>query len=337
MSEFKASALAPSNIAFTKYWGRSNAALTLPLNDSISMSLDKLQTHTTVEFSEKFKKDEVHIGDSENPVRNVEGSKRERVIAQLERLRVLAHNSMHAKVVSKNSFPTGVGIASSASAFAALTLAASNALNLHFSPKELSIQTRLAGSGSATRSIFGGFVKWKKSTHSNGSFAMQLENESHWQLQDMVVLVSAQEKKHSSLEGHGAASTSSYLGSRIKELKARNAIVVQAIRDKDIEALGVEIEKDMYSLHCMAMTSAPPILYWQPATVAILHTVTQLRSQGIKAYSTMDAGPNVHIIFEKNSNTETALRNAMQPIPGIQKIIVDGVGKGARVVDNHLF
>lgn len=333
----KASAIAPSNIAFSKYWGKSNDALTLPLNDSISMSLARVTTHTTVEFLDSFAEDEVWIGDSETAVTQVNGSKAKRVTAQLERLRQEAGIKQRAKVVSKNSFPTGVGIASSASAFAALTAATAAALKMKVTAKELSILTRLAGSGSAARSIYGGFVRWKHADTSDESYAEQIADETSWALEDAIIITSTKEKNSSSLEGHASAQTSPYLSARLAELPQRNLLIEQAILDKNITELGEEIEKDMISLHFMAMSSVPPIFYWNGATVEVLAAARELRSKGIAAYASLDAGPNVHLIYEANQKNKKAVTAVFNDFPGVEKVIIAPIGPGVKLTDMHLF
>src|SRR3989304_6673895 len=164
----KATAIAPSNIAFTKYWGRKDEVLRLPENGSISMCLSDLLTTTTVEFSENYTKDEVIINGG-----GLEAGEAERVIKHLDRVRKMANISLKAKVVSNNNFPTGTGLSSSSSGFAALTLAASKAAGLNLSEKELSILAR-QGSGSACRSIPDGFVEWLDGDTNETSYAVSL-------------------------------------------------------------------------------------------------------------------------------------------------------------------
>jgi len=143
----KATAIAPSNIAFTKYWGRKDEILRLPENGSISMCLSNLLTTTTVEFSPNYTKDEITINGG-----GLEENEAERIIKHLDRVRKLANTNHKAKMVSNNNFPSGTGLSSSASGFAALSLAASKAAGLDLNEKDLSILARL-GSGSACRSI----------------------------------------------------------------------------------------------------------------------------------------------------------------------------------------
>jgi len=159
----KATAKAPANIASIKYWGRKDEKLRLPANDSISMNLSEVFTITTVEFSESYKKDEVKLVG-----KKLDRKEEKRIIDHLDRVRNLAKIKTFAKVVTKNNFPTGTGIASSASGFAALTVAAVKASGLEFSERQLSILAR-QGSGSACRSIPDGFVELKSGSSSDSS------------------------------------------------------------------------------------------------------------------------------------------------------------------------
>ena len=151
----KATAIAPSNIAFTKYWGKIDQALRIPENGSISMTLSNLLTTTTIEFSDSYEKDEITVNDIRQEEKSVL-----RIIKHLDHIRNVANRKEKARVVSFNDFPSGTGLSSSASGFAALTVAACCALDLKLSEKELSILARL-GSGSACRSIPSGFVEWQ--------------------------------------------------------------------------------------------------------------------------------------------------------------------------------
>lgn len=331
----KVSAQAPANIAFVKYWGKYNDALTLPSNSSISMNLAELHTITTIEFSEKYRDDIVEIEFFGQRLKVVTDQKKVRVTQQIDRLRKKAKVTKRARVMLINNFPAESGIGSSASAFAALTVASCAALDLHVDRKELSILTRLGGSGSATRSILDGFVEWKKGTLSKDSYATQLAPASHWDIHDVILVVSSKSKKSSSLEGHKLAKTSPYYKARLAELPRRLVLVRQAIRDKSLSKLGIELEKDALSLHFIAMTSTPPIWYLESSTIEVIKEIYTLRNQGIEAYFTMDAGPNIHIIcVAKDSST---IKAYFARKPYIETIFVSGSGKGASIIEKHLF
>ena len=233
------------------------------------------------------------------------GSKQERAVKAVKRLVKLAAEKngdkdllgLKAKIYSHNNFPMGAGIASSASAFSALTLATVEALNLFDElkdsteyEKELSIQTRLAGSGSACRSIAGGFVKWIKADNSRDSYAVQLYDENHWDLVDLICVVDTGEKSYSSLEGHSVAKTSPYYQTRLEEVKKVNLDLEEALKNKDFTLLGEAMEREMLALHFLAMTSKPTIYYWSAATIEILKQAQKLRSEGVEVYATIDAG-----------------------------------------------
>src|SRR3989339_1401000 len=205
----KATAIAPSNIAFTKYWGRKDETLRLPENGSICMCLSNLLTTTTVEFSQGYQQDEVTINGG-----GLEAGEAKRIIKHLDRIRKPAGIDRKAKVVSNNNFPTGTGLSSSASGFAALTLAASKAAGLDLSEKDLSILAR-QGSGSACRSIPGGFVEWLDGDTSETSYAVQIFPPNHWDIIDIVAVVSENKKEVSTSVGQQSAQSSPFMEVRL--------------------------------------------------------------------------------------------------------------------------
>ena len=323
----KTTAIAPANIAFIKYWGKKDLKLNLPFNNSISMNLDRCLTTTTVEFSQKYKKDEVYIRD--------EGKRAtQRVVDHLKRIRKLGKSQLRAKVVSSNSFPSGVGIASSASGFAALTLAATVALGLKLSQSKLSALARF-GSGSACRSVPDGFVEWKKGESDQTSYALSLAPEDFWDLTDIVVIVSLKKKKTSSLSGHAAALTSPYFEERLENLPKRISKVKEAIKGKDICLLGETIEEEAIDLHIIAMTSKPPLFYWEGKTLEIIKKTREWREKGLPVYFTIDAGPNVHLICQGKDKGK--ILEKLKEVRGIKQIIVNKPAVGARLAKEHLF
>jgi diphosphomevalonate decarboxylase len=325
----KATAEAKSNIAFIKYWGNRDNALRIPLNDSLSMNLDHATTTTTVEFDARLNDDAVTIGGKEPG-----GAARARVIAHLDRVRALARIDTKARVQSQNNFPTGVGIASSASAFAALSLAATRAAGIELSERELSILAR-QGSGSASRSIPGGFVEWIAGDRSDDSYAISIAPASHWDLRDVIAIVSTEEKPVGSTEGHAASSTSPFLATRVQLLPARFHLARRAVLDRDLARLGPLIEADALELHFVAMTSRPPIFYWSPGMVRVIQAAQQWRADGLAVFFTLDAGPNVHLICEAKDAEEIAAR--ARAMPEVQQVIANAPGGAARLVDEHLF
>src|SRR5512141_2000454 len=226
-----ATAQAHPNIAFIKYWGTQPGALRLPANGSISMNLDGLYTRTTVSFQHSLPYDELIING-----REVAGSALERVSCLLDLVRNLAGTNEQAEVVSENNFPSGAGIASSASAFAALAMAASRASGLDLSERELSRLAR-RGSGSACRSIPGGFVEWLMGTADEESYALSIAGPDHWSLIDCIAVVSDVHKKTGSTEGHVLAPTSPLQAARLADTPRRLEICRSAIHDCDFNLL----------------------------------------------------------------------------------------------------
>ena len=324
-----ATAVAPSNIAFVKYWGVVDAALTLPYNESVSMNLDACSTTTSVTFEGRLEADEVLIAWFGQEERPASGRPYERVVAQLDRVRARAGIEARARVRSANNFPADAGIASSASGFAALTLAAAAAAGLRLDERELSILTRHSGSGSACRSIPDGFVHWHNDGTDAGSYATSVAPPEHWALADVVAVVDAGIKRVSSAENHQRAATSPYFPVRLQEVPARIDQTLLAIRDHDLGALGAICEADAVSMHVVAMTSIPPTFYWNAGTMAVMHALLRWRDEGLFAYFTMDAGANVHAICAAPDRAEVERR--LRALPEVQWTIANGPARGARL------
>ena len=317
-------ALAHPNIALIKYWGNRDNELRLPVNGSLSMNLDGLFTRTSVSFG-NAKFDSLTI--NSQPVR---GKGLERVSFILDLVRDMAGTRDRAEVTSENNFPTGAGIASSASAFAALTLSASNAAGLSLSEPELSRLAR-RGSGSASRSIPGGFVEWQMGSEEADSFAFSIAPPNHWELSDCIAIVSAGHKKTGSTEGHAIAGTSSLQSARVADAPHRLDLCRRAVLERDFAALANIMELDSDMMHAVMMTSSPALHYWQSASVTVMQAVRAWRAEGLPVAYTVDAGPNVHVLCpsEVQKEAEARLRN----LPGVEKILVAKVGGPARLVE----
>lgn len=324
----KATASAPSNIAFTKYWGKKDEVLRLPENGSISMCLSNLLTTTTVEFSKKYLKDEVRIDGKKD------AQEASRVINQLERIRTLAKIDLHARVESVNSFPSSHGLSSSASGFAALTLAATKAAGLILSEKELSILTR-QGSGSACRSIPAGFVEWLDGNSSETSFSVSIFPANHWQIADVVAIVSAEKKDVSTTAGQKEAITSPFLKVRLSKMKEKNDQVKEYIRKKDFTKLGELSEAEALELHAIMITQSPPLIYLQPNTILLIKLIQKWRVEGLECYFTINTGQDVHILVEEKNVLE--LEKRLKEVPEIREVIVNFPSEGAKLSNKHLF
>lgn len=324
MKPSSATAISHPNIAFIKYWGNRDNDLRLPVNGSISMNLDGLFTRTTVTFSASLPTDSLLINS-----KPVSGKGLARVSSILDLVRAKAGIKDHAEVISENNFPAGAGIASSAAAFAALAVAGSKAAGLDLTEPELSVLAR-RGSGSAARSIPAGFVEWKMGESESDSYAFSIAPVDHWHLVDCVAIVSAAHKKTGSTEGHAIAGTSPLQNARVADAPRRLDICRNAILNKDFEAFADIIEHDSDMMHAVMMTSNPPLMYWQAATVEIFHHVREWRAGGLPAGYTVDAGANVHVLCLGDHAKEVEKR--LRELPGVTDVLVAGVGGATKVV-----
>lgn len=324
MSTHTATAQAHPNIAFIKYWGNRDNALRLPANGSISMNLDGLFTRTTVSFQPSLALDEFVLNG-----REMTGHALERVTAMLDLVRGKAGFKNRAEVVSENNFPTGAGIASSASAFAALALSASNAAGLELAEAELSRLAR-RGSGSACRSVPGGFVEWQVGTDDEDSFALSIAAPDHWALADCIAVVSAEHKPTGSTEGHALADSGPLQKERVADAPRRLDVCRVAILSRDFTSLAEIIEHDSNLMHAVMITSHPALFYWEPVTLMVMEAVRAWRKEGLPAAYTIDAGPNVHVICPQDELQN--VRDRLSAVPGVGRVLTAKVGGAARLV-----
>jgi len=320
-----ATAQAHPNIAFIKYWGNRDGALRIPMNGSISMNLDGLTTRTTVSFQPSLPFDELVINGHE-----VTGKGLERVSHILDLIRKQANINERAEALTENNFPSGAGIASSASAFAALALAGSKAAGLDLDERELSRLAR-RGSGSASRSIPSGFVEWQAGASAEDSFAFSIAEPDHWNLVDLVAVVSAAHKKTGSTEGHAVAPTSPLQAARVEDAPRRLEVCRRAILQKDFGAFASMVELDSDMMHAVMMTSTPALHYWKPASLAVMEAVRAWRTDGLPACYTVDAGANVHVLTLE-SEAQVIEKN-LRGINGVENILVARPGGAARIVN----
>ena len=320
--EFKPiSAVAHPNIAFIKYWGNRDQTLRLPCNSSLSMNLSGLETRTTVRFDPALKQDILVLSGQ-----TVNGQALDRVSRFLDHIRSLAAKNTYAHVESESNFPSGAGIASSASAFAALALAASHAIGLDLNEKELSRLAR-RGSGSASRSIPGGFVEWQAGTSDADSFAFSIAPANHWDLVDLVCVLDSAHKTVGSTGGHALADSSPLQPIRLAHVRERIDQCRKAILERDFESFAQVVDEDSNLMHAVMRTSTPPLHYWLPETEIVLWNVLNWRKEGIPACSTVDAGPNVHVLVLSEYASE--IENRLAELPGVQKIFKASPGPGA--------
>ncbi len=322
-----ATAQASANIAFIKYWGNRDNALRLPANGSISMNLDGLYTRTTVSFQRSLPYDELIING-----REIAGPALERVSCVLDLVREMAHMGEQAEVVSENNFPSGAGIASSASAFAALALAGSRAAGLSLGEPALSRLAR-QGSGSACRSIPGGFVEWYVGQGDEDSFAATLAPANHWALVDCIAIISDTHKKTGSTEGHAVAGTSPLQAARVADAPRRLDLCRRAILDCDFSLLAGVVELDSDMMHAVMMTSDPALHYWVPASLEIMKAVRNWRQEGLPACYTVDAGPNVHVLCTEQEAADVEGR--LEAFAGVKKVLTARPGGAAKLVQER--
>lgn len=330
-----ATAAAHPNLALVKYWGQRDPALNIPANGSISVNLSGATTTTSVTFDADLAADTVYLNGAP-----ADAETAHRVRVHLDRVCARAGVRDCAQVVSHNDFPADVGVASSASAFAALSLAAATAAGLSLSTQALSILAR-KGSGSACRSVPDGFVEWLPGCDDASSYARSLAPCDHWDLRVITVAFATTPKAVPSLEGHQAAPSSPFYQARLHEVMRTLAGVRDAILARDFDALSLTVEREALSLHAVAMTSRPAarpwvsgILYLAPETVQLLHAVQGWRRDGLPVAFTLDAGPSVHLICEG-----PLLRQVLDALdaaaPDRATTIVSRPGRGAWLVQEN--
>jgi len=335
----KSSAIAHSNIALIKYWGQWNKAspeLNIPSNDSVSMTKygfsenTHLQTHTTIEFSEGFKENEAKLNNN-----LLKGRDMERILKIINPLRKIKKSDYKFKMVSFNDFPTQAGLASSAAGFAALTIGAAKALNLSLTQEELSTYARL-GSGSAARSIHGGFVYWHRGISHETSYAEQICGPNDFDINAIIAIIDEGKKDVTSDVGHELAKTSIFNTVRVKKSHEQAKEIKKAILDDDFKKVGTIAEENCLYMHTVMMTSKPALFYWNPLTLRVLKKVLQERkSEKLDCFFTIDAGPNVHCLCRPE--IIEYVQNMLENIEGIEKTILVKPADDSYATNKHLF
>ncbi len=323
-SQRRATAQAPANIAFIKYWGNRDHRWNLPQNSSLSMNLDGLYAQTTVTWTDEQPEDTLILnGEPAAP------DALARVSTHLDILRSRLNLHARAAVVSKNNFPMGAGIASSAAAFAALTVAGASAAGAELSERELTTIARI-GSGSASRSIPSGYVEWLAGNSHEESFAESIAAPDHWSLVDVIAVVSQDHKRVGSKAGHRSADTSDLQAARVSGAESRLAVCRRAVLERDFTTFAKVVELDSNLMHAVMMTSDPPLFYWLPPTLTIMEAVRGWRADGLHVCYTLDAGANVHCLCERES--VDAVSAALRTISGVVDVRIASAGQGARLI-----
>ncbi len=315
----KAKVRAHANIALIKYWGKKNEAYKIPYQSSISLTLDQFYTETEVMYDKQLEEDILFING-----KKVEGARKKRVSSFLDWIRKTYQIPYHAYIYSFNHVPEAAGLASSASAFAALGVAALKAYGITVSNEEMSKVARF-GSGSASRSIYAGFVAWQKGFDHESSFSYPL-NIVWPEFRMIACLVNEKEKLFLSNQTmKETVLESPFYQEWVLEAEKDFELMLTYLKEKDIHKVGLLAQKNALKMHATILSIGK--WYFEPKTIAILNKLYQLQSQGIPAYFTMDAGPNVKIL-----TTETYVKQVLDALGDLTQTVVCKSGPGVEFI-----
>jgi diphosphomevalonate decarboxylase len=315
-------AVAHSNIALAKYWGKADALRNLTAVPSLSLTLAALRTTTSVRFDAGLVADEFSLAGE-----RVSGRPFERVVKLLDAVRAEAGLEDHARVESVNDFPTAAGLASSASGFAALAMAASRAAGLESSLEQVSALAR-AASASAARSVYGGYVALR----ARAEFAERVLDGAAFPLEMLVAVTVSGPKGTASTDGMGhTQDTSPYYPAWVDTAPSVYAAVRRAVETSDFSALGPAVEHSALLMHASMLAARPALIYFAPATLRVMERVRAFRQSGGRAYFTMDAGPHVKVLVEPAAAAELELE--LRKLEGVSVVLRSEIGPDARWVD----
>ncbi|MHB9289990.1 diphosphomevalonate decarboxylase [Latilactobacillus curvatus] len=314
-------ARAHTNIALIKYWGKQNPELIIPYNSSLSMTLDHFYTDTTVRFSTDLTADQISFNGA------IADTKTSTQMSQfLDLIRKQAHLPLFAAVETINHVPNAAGLASSASGYAALAAAGSRAAGLELNDRDLSRLAR-RGSGSATRSIYGGFVEWQRGTNDLDSYAVPVQETVDWDIQMIAIVLNDRQKAIASRAGMAnTVATSPYYPAWVETAQAAIPAMKAAIVKKDINLVGQLAEQSAMQMHATTLSAVPPFTYFEPETLQAIKVVQTLRQQGVSCYYTMDAGPNVKVICTSQETPQ--ILAALAPYFNPEQLLVAKPGPG---------
>ncbi|MEQ8279391.1 MAG: diphosphomevalonate decarboxylase [Deltaproteobacteria bacterium] len=314
-------ATACANIALVKYWGKRDAALNLPAAGSLSLTLDRLRTYTQVERID---------GDTDELVLDgvqVDG----KALARISKFVDLVRDTGAVRVTSLNTFPTAAGLASSASAFAALAVATAEAFDKALSPTELSVLAR-RGSGSAARSIFDGWAKMNAGVAEDGHDAAAEPVAIDLELCAAIAVANAGEKKIGSTEGmERTRTTSPYHEAWLATVERDLGAAIEVARSGDIERLAEIVEGNCLAMHADAMAARPGIIYFGPSTLWAIDQVRTMRAEGTPVFFTIDAGPHV-VAFTTPDHVDTVAATLIEH-PEVATVLVSKIGEGAHSIE----
>lgn len=322
-------AVAHPNIALVKYWGKADATLNVPAVPSVSVTLDALKTETRIRFDASMGADSLALnGDELAPT----SSQARRISSCLDALRTLAGTQLRARVETRNDFPTGAGLASSASGFAALVVAAAAALELELPPADASKIAR-AASASAARSLFGGFAELPAGVPGEDVAACSLAPAAHWPLEVVVAICAEGPKAVGSTRGMlDSAASSPFYPAWVEAAAADAESARAAIRARDFAGLASVSEASCLKMHAVMQTTRPALLYWNAATMATLQRIRELQQAGEEVFFTMDAGPQVKAICAAGAGGDVA--SALAAVPGVTRVLRSGLGGPARLIES---
>jgi len=303
-------ASASPSLALVKYWGKLPGGVNLPATSSLAVTLDGLRTTTRITASDE---DSILLDGSPQPI--------DAFSPIIDAFRRRSSSGARVRIESTNDFPTAAGIASSSSGFAALALGLDAFYGTGMTPTELSAAAR-TGSGSAARAVFGGFTVWRAGEPS----AERVREASHWSdLRILIVLLHAGRKPVSSRAGmNRTAETSPIYDRWCTESEALFTRALEALRSRDLEALGTAMRESYLFMFSTMFTTRPPVIYWLPESLAVIRAADAMRASGIPVWETMDAGPQVKLVTtaEHASSVESAVR---AEVPGA-KIMLSSPG-----------
>ncbi len=301
----EADVFAPANIALCKYWGKRDTELNLPVTDSLSLSLGSLGSHCKMAFQDG-PADRVQLNGTRLPPEHPFVSRLSRFLDLFR-----ADQQRRFRIETVNTIPTAAGFASSASGFAAIVKALDALHGWQLDERSLSILARL-GSGSASRSLWQGFVHWHAGRDTDGMDCFAEPIAEHWpDLRIGLLILNRGHKATGSTEAmRRTVETSALYAAWPAQVANDLAAIRQAIRDRDFAALGAAAEANALAMHATMMAARPPVLYWQPESVAAMQRVWYARAEGLPVYFTMDAGPNLKLLFRESDRETVELRFA---------------------------
>ena len=310
-----------ANVALVKYWGKADEEANLPATGSLSISLAALTTTTLMTPVKSGLGDQISLNGETS------GPGVDRIGSFLNRGRRRYPSIGPVKVESINDFPTGAGLASSASGFAALAIGSNALFDIGLDETEVSRLARL-GSGSAARSVFGGFVAIELG---GGGAAKPVHvDPNQWALTVFIAVTDAGQKSvGSTVAMRRTAESSPFYQSWVDQHPADMAEAFRSIEACDFDGLANVSIRSCLNMHATMMAARPPIVYWNSGTLSVMQTVEQWRDQGLRVFYTIDAGPQVKVVCHRDDADQC--RKELSSVPGVRTVIESGIGGGPQV------